>query len=667
MNLSFAGCGFLGIYHVGVASCFRKYAPHLLLNKISGASAGAIAACALLCDLSLGDVTSNILSVAIEARKKSLGPFHPTFNVHNILLDCLEKFLPEDAHHRVNGKLHISLTRWYDGKNVIVSQFDTRQELIQALLASAFIPLFSGIIPPKFKGVRYVDGGCSDNLPTLDENTITVSPFCGESDICPRDDSSQLFHINIANTSIELSKYNMYRIIRILFPPKPEVLSNMCKQGFDDALRFLHRNNLINCTRCLAVQSTFVVSDTVEDNLEYDPQCKECKIHRQEALVSNMPDTVLSIFQEAIDTANKGLINWMFKHRGMKLLSVLSLPYTLPADILYATITKLGIVPTIKNGPKVLIRKMTEFDFTNVIGSQIERRSLQYRIYDNNLVLYSRTACNHIISDRRLMVAAPQLGSGVWEISKYFMDQMGHVLNKVNKKRQQISAKIICQLAITEYGGSKYDVESCRELGGENKMNLNFTLNMDNSDLPLTKSPQRKIKNILQRKPSLTISKTDNLDNDTFDHILQITSQQDTIMAYYYLDENNKVKVTEIFDLTDSDSTMVQTREERTLNRDLQFEDEFNEPLCQHNHDYESMDDVSEYSLEDILEGDACNVFSDPESEWMGQCKVEEPEDEQMQTSNDLMPESEQSSSTLDPKYYRKYDIPTITYEDVDM
>lgn len=54
MNLSFAGCGFLGIYHVGVACCFRKYAPHLLLNKISGASAGAIAACCLLLDLPLG-------------------------------------------------------------------------------------------------------------------------------------------------------------------------------------------------------------------------------------------------------------------------------------------------------------------------------------------------------------------------------------------------------------------------------------------------------------------------------------------------------------------------------------------------------------------------------------------------------------------------------------
>jgi hypothetical protein len=60
----------------------------------------------------------------------------------------------------------------------------------------------------------------------------------------------------------------------------------------------------------------------------------------QEALVSKLPDTIMSIFEEAIDSANKGLINWIFKHRGMKVLSVLSLPYTLPAEIVYATFTK---------------------------------------------------------------------------------------------------------------------------------------------------------------------------------------------------------------------------------------------------------------------------------------------------------------------------------------
>ena len=58
MNLSFAGCGFLGIYHVGVATCIREYAPHLAADKISGASAGSLVSAALICDLGLGKSTT---------------------------------------------------------------------------------------------------------------------------------------------------------------------------------------------------------------------------------------------------------------------------------------------------------------------------------------------------------------------------------------------------------------------------------------------------------------------------------------------------------------------------------------------------------------------------------------------------------------------------------
>ena len=54
-NISFAGCGFLGIYHVGVATCIRQYAPHLASDKIAGASAGAIAAAGLVCNVDLGN------------------------------------------------------------------------------------------------------------------------------------------------------------------------------------------------------------------------------------------------------------------------------------------------------------------------------------------------------------------------------------------------------------------------------------------------------------------------------------------------------------------------------------------------------------------------------------------------------------------------------------
>lgn len=39
--------------------------------------------------------------------------------------------LPENAHELCSGRLFISLTRYKDFKNVVVSQFETRDELIQ--------------------------------------------------------------------------------------------------------------------------------------------------------------------------------------------------------------------------------------------------------------------------------------------------------------------------------------------------------------------------------------------------------------------------------------------------------------------------------------------------------------------------------------------------------
>ncbi|XP_034103164.1 1-acylglycerol-3-phosphate O-acyltransferase Pnpla3 [Drosophila albomicans] len=355
MNLSFAGCGFLGIYHVGVAVSFKKYAPHLLLEKISGASAGSLAACCLLCDLPLGSMTSDFFRVVNEARRYSLGPFSPSFNIQTSLLEGLQKHLPEDAHKRVNGRLHISLTRVYDGKNVIISEFESRQEVLDALMCACFIPGFSGILPPRFRGVRYMDGAFSDNLPILDENTITVSPFCGESDICPRDQSSQLFHINWANTSVEISRQNASRFVRIFFPPRPEFLSKFCQQGFDDALQFLHRNNLINCRRCIAVQSTYVVSETVNTD-DFEAECDECKKHRNDALGSPLPETVLNVIQECIEQANKGLANWIFKHRGIKLLSM---PATVPMDFLLATIMKIStLTPKVTKQMRQLIEEL---------------------------------------------------------------------------------------------------------------------------------------------------------------------------------------------------------------------------------------------------------------------------------------------------------------------
>ena len=50
----------------------------------------------------------------------------------------------------------MSLTKVYDGKNMVVNQFDTREELIDVILASCFIPIFSGIVPPRYRGHRVI-------------------------------------------------------------------------------------------------------------------------------------------------------------------------------------------------------------------------------------------------------------------------------------------------------------------------------------------------------------------------------------------------------------------------------------------------------------------------------------------------------------------------------
>ena len=55
MNLSFAGCGFMGVYHIGVVSCFREFAPHVLKNKVAGSSAGASRALSRLGELPIGN------------------------------------------------------------------------------------------------------------------------------------------------------------------------------------------------------------------------------------------------------------------------------------------------------------------------------------------------------------------------------------------------------------------------------------------------------------------------------------------------------------------------------------------------------------------------------------------------------------------------------------
>lgn len=244
MNISFAGCGFHGMYHLGVIQCLHRHGKGLLkeVHCFGGASAGSLVAALLVTSTPLETGLKFTVDLATKARKQFLGALSPSFDLMQHLQAGLEQFLPEDAHERASGKLYVSLSSFPQRDNLIVSQFDSRDELIQVLLASCYIPLYGGMTVPVYKGEKWFDGGFSDNLPVFESGkTIRVSPFCGNFEICPHDKQSyNWFKTTLGkNMEVVVNFRNMERGFQALFPPSSKDLHKIYKHGYSDALNFL--------------------------------------------------------------------------------------------------------------------------------------------------------------------------------------------------------------------------------------------------------------------------------------------------------------------------------------------------------------------------------------------------------------------------------------------
>ena len=79
--------------------------------------------------------------MAKKIRKKPLGALTPGFKMSKEMTKTLEDLLPPDAHSKANGKLHISMTNMSTKKNEIVSDFGSRQELIQVDIFALYLSL----------------------------------------------------------------------------------------------------------------------------------------------------------------------------------------------------------------------------------------------------------------------------------------------------------------------------------------------------------------------------------------------------------------------------------------------------------------------------------------------------------------------------------------------
>ena len=132
MEISFGGCGFLGVYHIGVGKCFEDNARHLLksFKGFYGASAGSICAAAAACRCDSMVAYKWVKKTVEASRVYRMGLLNPQFDLYTRLRTFLENYLPKDAHKRARGKVRISMTTFPDMKNYVVSDFTTRKELI---------------------------------------------------------------------------------------------------------------------------------------------------------------------------------------------------------------------------------------------------------------------------------------------------------------------------------------------------------------------------------------------------------------------------------------------------------------------------------------------------------------------------------------------------------
>lgn len=71
------------------------------------------------------------------AKQQPLGLLSPTVDIFRSLEVTLQRCLPDNAHTLATGRLHVSMTRVSDGKNVLVSEFHSKDDLIKVSIIFA--------------------------------------------------------------------------------------------------------------------------------------------------------------------------------------------------------------------------------------------------------------------------------------------------------------------------------------------------------------------------------------------------------------------------------------------------------------------------------------------------------------------------------------------------
>uniref|UniRef100_A0A7N6BEF3 PNPLA domain-containing protein n=1 Tax=Anabas testudineus TaxID=64144 RepID=A0A7N6BEF3_ANATE len=207
-SISFSGSGFMATYQLGVAQCFLNHAPWIVRTApcVLGASAGSLVAAAVVCEITF-----------------ALGPFNPSINVLHWLEYVLPKYLPSDAHRMASGRLAVTMTRLTDGKHIVMSSeylITLSHTYLEHNVSS--VSRYPICNLTSFLSQYYMDGGFSSFQPVVPSQTLTVSPFSGDIDICPAD-TTCTWDLVVSGATLKGNVANIVRMFNAIYPMTLEV------------------------------------------------------------------------------------------------------------------------------------------------------------------------------------------------------------------------------------------------------------------------------------------------------------------------------------------------------------------------------------------------------------------------------------------------------------
>jgi hypothetical protein len=165
-----SGGGLKGYYNFGICKILKKMDDCCLINirKYTCVSAGAIIMTYIMCNIPI------IHSINIYNELKTNN--NNNNNLHENVINVMNDILPENAHILCSDKIYIVLSKLtcYGFQKEIVTNFYSKQHLIDVLSASIFIPF---ITSTGWQGILigehyYFDGWFVGNIPVNINNDI---------------------------------------------------------------------------------------------------------------------------------------------------------------------------------------------------------------------------------------------------------------------------------------------------------------------------------------------------------------------------------------------------------------------------------------------------------------------------------------------------------------